>query len=133
MWIEVHFWIFKSGVWRFYPFFYENMEANWKDEEINIFIRSKECVLIVTLLSKILEVPNKRDCLTRICGTSSVQGYKLEKWVKKLTKGKTTSLSFGNMLDKTHKLLHYFILESIYPKSGTKSNVGNLRLSYYGL
>ena len=30
-----------------------------------------------------------------------------------------------NLLDKTYRVLHYFILEILCPKSGTKSNVSN--------
>ena len=63
----------------FTRFFYVNMKVDWKDEEINIFIKGKEHTLNVALLNKILEVLNEQDYLTPTHGTLSIPGYKLKK------------------------------------------------------
>ena len=78
-----------------------------------------------TLINEILEVPNEGDQITLARGTISIKGCKLNKWLKKLTGGKTPIVLFSNLLDKTHKVLHYFILKVLCPKSGIKSNVSN--------
>ena len=107
--------------------FYANMIANQKAKDINIFIRGCGHILNATLLNEILGVPNAKDCITRTHCALCIKGYKAKKWMKKFTEGKTCSLPFGNILDKNHKVLYYFILEVFCLKSGTKSNVGNVK------
>ena len=66
--------------------FYANMVTEQKVEEINIFIREKAHTRTLTLLNKILEVLDKGDHIAPTWGAIATEGYKPEKWVKKLTK-----------------------------------------------
>ena len=64
------------------------MVARWKAKDIDIFIRGRGHTLTPTLLNEILEILDKGECITPTWGTISVEGYKLGKWVMKLTGGK---------------------------------------------
>ena len=68
--------------------FYANMVEKQKVKKINIFIKDKGHTLMPILLNEILEMLDEGHYITSTWGAISIEGYKLNKWMKKLTKGK---------------------------------------------
>ena len=84
----------------FTQLFYANMVVEQKTKVISIFIKGRSHTLMPTFLNEILEIPNERKQITPGWGAILVKCYKPNKWVNKLTKGKTPLMLFGNLLHK---------------------------------